>query len=114
MTATNVPLGDITPDEKSAIYIAALEKKLTIMSINELKYRTLIEMLTGEEWEEIKTDIGADQLRKVAVNATQRRLARSLRNAERQADEALRQRAEQIVSENMKSANEFAQTSESV
>lgn len=113
MSATNVPLGDMKTDAQSAIYIAALEKKLMILTLNEMKYRTLLEMLTGKEWEELSTDIGADKLRQVAVNATQRRLARSLRQADRQAQEAIRQKAEQVVAENIATANEFAQPSES-
>lgn len=70
-------------------------------------------MLTGQEWEELSTDIGAGELRKVAVNATQRRLARELRKAESLADEVVRAKAEEVVDANIAAANEFAKPSES-
>lgn len=114
MAATQVPLGDMTTDAKAAFYIAALEKKLAIMTLNEMKYRTLLEMMTGQEWEELSTDIGAGQLRKVAVNATQRRLAREMKKAEAVAEDVLRAKAEEVVSANVASANEDAKPSESV
>lgn len=101
MAATNVPLGDITTDEKGAMYIAALERKLIAMSVNEMRYRALLEMLTGEQWEEINTDINKGELMKVATTATQRRMARSLAEAEK------------IVNENIAAANENAVEKES-
>lgn len=77
-----VPLGDMTTDEKGAFYIAGLERKLIAMSINEMRYRTLLEMLTGEKWDTLSTDLNAGELKKIATTATQRRLARSMEQAE--------------------------------
>ena len=102
MAATQVPLGDLTTDEKGAIYIGALERKLTQLTLNEMRYRTLLEMLTGQQWEEISTHVTAGDLKKLAVTATQRRLARSMEQCER------------IVESNLAAANETAQSSESV
>lgn len=101
MVATQVPLGDITTDEKGAFYIGALERKLSSMAVNEMKYRALLEMLTGQEWEELSTDVSAGRLKKIATNATARRLARSMEEAEK------------IVDANIASANQDAKTSES-
>lgn len=101
MVATQVPLIDMNPDEKTAIYIAALEAKLVAMTLNEMKYRTLLEMLTGQEWEELSTDIGASRMKKIATNATARRLARSM------------EQAEKIVDANIAAANENSKASES-
>lgn len=102
MAATQVPLIDMTTDEKGAFYIGALERKLSAMAVNEMKYRALLEMLTGLEWDEISTDVSANKLKKIATTATARRLARSM------------EQAEKIVEANIASANETARESESV
>lgn len=97
MVATQVPLGDLSFGEREAVYVAALEAKLTAMTLNEIRYRTLLEMLTGKQWEELRTDIMSDKMKSVAVNATQRRLAREMKRAEKSAS--------QIVEENLEKAN---------
>lgn len=84
MVAVNEPLGGMTTDAQGALYMAALERKLAALTINEMRYRTLLEMLTGEPWEEINTDITKGDLMKVATTATHRRLARSMAEAEAQ------------------------------
>lgn len=98
MVASKVPLGDITTDEKGALYIAALERKVVALTLNEMKYRTLLEMLTGEEWDEINTDINRGELMKIATTATQRRMARSMAEAEA------------VVKANIEAANENARS----
>jgi len=87
MVAAKPPLIDLQFGEKEALYVAALEKRLSYMAIQEVKYCALLEMLTGEQWETIKTNIDADNLRKIAVTAGQRVFARSLKEAERRVDE---------------------------
>lgn len=101
MVAIQDPLGDMTTDEKGAFYQAALERKIIALSLSEMRYRALLEMLTGQPWEEISTDINAGELKKVATTATARRLARSM------------EQAEKIVEANIAAANEEAKAAES-
>lgn len=94
MVANKVPMIDLQFGEKEALYVAALEHRLQAMALNEVKYCALIEMLTGETWETQETSFKAGELKKIAVTATQRRLARSVAEAER------------IVDANLQKANE--------
>ena len=86
MVNAQPPLIDLQFGEKEALYVAALEKRVSYMSLQEVKYHALLEMLTGETWETLKTNVDADELRKIAVTAGQRIFARSLKEAEERID----------------------------
>lgn len=92
--AVRYPLPDISPDEKEAIYIAILERKVQYQETLMLQYRTLLEAFTGEPWDKVDSRLQKGELMQIATNAFERRLARSLAEAER------------IVENNLNAANE--------
>ncbi|AOE44838.1 hypothetical protein BI084_gp26 [Gordonia phage Terapin] len=77
------PLADINPDQKQALYISILERKVQYQSTLMLQYRTLLEALTGEAWDQIDTRLKKGEMMRIATNAFERNLARDLAEAER-------------------------------
>lgn len=90
---TKFPLADVANDQKSAIYIAVLERKMQYQETLLLQYRALLEALTGEKYDEIDTRLSADGIKKTAATAFERNLARDMKAAEK------------IVEANLASAN---------
>lgn len=74
MVALKTPLVDMEVSEEAALYIGVLERQVLGLTVNELKYRALLEMLTGEQWDDLKTDMEAGELEKIAIEATMRKL----------------------------------------
>lgn len=70
MTATQHPLIDLVYDDKTGRYIGHLERKLMRLTLNDLKMRALLELLTGEVWDDTDFDkVDNDEIRKIAVDA---------------------------------------------
>ncbi len=84
--ATKFPLADLNPDEKTAIYIGVLERRVAYQETMMLQYRALLEALTGEQWDVIDTRIKKSEVMAVARNAFERRMARSMAEAEKIVD----------------------------
>ena len=74
MVAVKAPLMDMEVSEEAALYIGVLERQVLGLTVNELKYRALLEMLTGQQWDDLKTDMEAGELEKIAVDATMKKL----------------------------------------
>lgn len=66
MVAVQSPLIDLQYDDRTGRYIANLERRITALVINETKFRALLELITGEEWDNMETDFEASSLRKLA------------------------------------------------
>lgn len=74
MVALKSPLNDLELSPQAALYIGILERKLCALDINELKYRALLEMLTGETWDDLNMDLEAGEIKKIAIEATQKKM----------------------------------------
>ncbi|QNJ55340.1 hypothetical protein SEA_LITTLEFELLA_29 [Gordonia phage LittleFella] len=92
--ALKFPLADIGPDQKTAMYIAVLERRVQYQETLMLQYRTLLEAFTGEPWDQIDSRLKKGEMMQVATNAFERNLARDLAEAER------------MVEANLNAANE--------
>ena len=73
MVAIKNPLIDMEMDEAAAAYMGSLERQILGLTIQELRYRALLELLTGEEWSDIAADLEAGEMEKIAVDAMQRK-----------------------------------------
>lgn len=69
MTEVNVPLHDLNLDEDAAHYVGILESTCAWQGIQLNKFRALLELLTGDDWETAKFDPTGDTLKKISVDA---------------------------------------------
>jgi len=67
------PLSNLEMDADTALYVGILEGQLAAYAINEVKYRTLLEMLTGESWNSTMVDVDTKVLVDMASQALVRR-----------------------------------------
>lgn len=74
MVALKSPLVDVQMDEQTALYVGVLERQVLGLTINEMKYRALLEMVTGTTWDDLKTDLEAGELEKIARAAVEAQL----------------------------------------
>ena len=68
-TPMQTPLIGLDMDSDTAHYVGILEGTVAALVINECKYRALLEMLTGDPWENTKLDIKGEVLQQLAVSA---------------------------------------------
>lgn len=81
MTATKHPLIDLVYNHETGTYIGMLERKLVIMTIENLKMRSLLELLTGDMWDDCKFEEEDKAIFKLAVDTLERRLQISHQDA---------------------------------
>lgn len=81
MTPTRHPLIDLVYNNETGTYIAMLERKLLIMTLENLKMRSLLEMLTGDMWDECRFEAEDKEIFKLAVDTLERRLQISHQDA---------------------------------
>lgn len=94
MVALKNPLADMSDmPEDVALYIGVLERTILGFTIQEAKFRALLEMLTGEAWDDTKTDLEVSQLQELAISSMERKLGIS------------RFEAQQIIRRNKLAAN---------
>lgn len=74
MVALKSPLLDLQLDPQAALYVAHLERQLCAYQINEVKFRALLEMLTGEAWDDLALDMENKQLKDIAVALAEKKL----------------------------------------
>lgn len=74
MVAVKTPLLSLKLDPQAALYVAILERQIVALTINDAKYRALLEMLTGDTWDDLVTDFEAGELRKLAIAHAQEKL----------------------------------------
>jgi len=67
------PLSELEMNEDVALYVGMLEGQLAAYAINEVKYRTLLEMLTGKPWDATMVDVDSNVLVDIASQALIRR-----------------------------------------
>ena len=73
MVAIKNPLIEMEMDEAAAAYMGSLERQILGMTIQELRFRAVLELLTGEEWSDIAADLEAGEIEKIAVDAMQKK-----------------------------------------
>lgn len=64
-----VPLKGLQMDSDTAQYVGMLEGTIAALVINEVKYRTLLELLTGDYWEAATVNMDPNALVPLAVSA---------------------------------------------
>lgn len=74
MVAVQSPLIGMNMDPEAAQYVAVLERRIVALSINELKFRTLLERMTGERWDTMVLDFDDKEMDEIAVTVIQRKL----------------------------------------
>lgn len=91
MVAQKIPLNDMQFGEKEAIYVAALERRVAYQELMIGKYNVLMEMMTGEQWDDLRLDseTNFEGIKAIAHSATQRRMAVSFEQASRIIDERI-------------------------
>lgn len=75
------PLIGLNMDSDTAKYVGMLEGTLAALCINEVKYRALLEILTGESWEETRIDFNGKVLMELAASTLVRQTGMSLTQA---------------------------------
>lgn len=74
MVALRSPLIDLELDEQAALYVAHLERQLLAYQINDVKYRALLEFLTGDAWDDLAISLETKELKDIAIAAAQKKL----------------------------------------
>jgi hypothetical protein len=74
MAPTKHPLIDLVYNNETGTYIGMLERKMVIMTLENLKMRSLLELLTGDMWDDVKFDLEDKAIFKAAVDTLERRL----------------------------------------
>lgn len=74
MVAVRSPLIGLKMDADVAAYVGALERQIAALSINEVKFRALLEVLTGEEWDDMKTEFENKEIYDIGVRIAETKL----------------------------------------
>lgn len=69
----NSPLGELEMTPEVALYVGTLEAQLSAYAINEVKYRVILELLTGTSWYTTQVNIDLKVLANIAVEALVKR-----------------------------------------
>lgn len=77
MGAIRQPLVDLVYNDETGRYIAMLEKKILYFTLNDIKFRALLELLTDQAWDDYKFTEEDGEIRKLAEDALKRRLGLS-------------------------------------
>lgn len=83
MAPTKHPLIDLVYNDETGRYIGHLERKLVKLTIDDLKFRALLELLTGDDWDDYHFGPEDEELQKLAVDALKRRLGLSTMDAQK-------------------------------
>ena len=74
MAATRHPLIDLIYNDETGRYIGMLERKIIKYQIDDLKFRSLLELLTGDSWDDYRFADEDGEIRNLAQDALKRRL----------------------------------------
>lgn len=81
MVGMRHPLIDLDMNDETARYVGALERKLLRFTLDNLKLRTVLELLTDQSWDDEAYPDEAQELRRIAQDALVRRLGMSANDA---------------------------------
>ena len=74
MTSIKHPLISLEMNDETARYVGLLERKLLMLTLDNLKCRTVLELLTDEAWDDQAFPDDEGELKRVATDALVRRL----------------------------------------
>lgn len=77
MASTRQPLLDLTYNDETGRYIGMLERKLVLLTLDDIRFRALLELLTDTDWDDYKFSEEDGEIQKIAVDALKRRLGLS-------------------------------------
>lgn len=82
MAPTRHPLIDLVFNDETGRYIAHLERKITWYQLQDLRFRALLELLTGDDWDDYSfLNTEDEEIKRLAVDALMRRLQMSASDA---------------------------------
>lgn len=87
MTATRHPLVELVYNDETGRYIGMLERKLLKLQLDDLKFRALLELLTGDSWDDYSFSAEDEEIKKLAQDALARRLQLSASDARKLVNE---------------------------
>lgn len=74
MTAIQYPLINLEMDDEVARYVGLLERRVLMLTLDNLKCRTVLELLTDQAWDDQSFPDDEAELKRVAEDALVRRL----------------------------------------
>ena len=74
MVAVQNPLAHMQGDGEMTAYVGALERRLVLLTIQEVRFRGLLEALTGEPWDDQYADLGEGEVNEIACNSLMKSL----------------------------------------
>lgn len=77
----NTPLADLDMDADTAHYVGVLEGTIATQVIQINKFRALLELLTGDPWEDVKLDPNGEKLKEISISALVKQTGISLAQA---------------------------------
>lgn len=65
---------DLVYNDETGRYLGMLERKLLVLTQNDIRFRALLELLTDEPWDDYQFSEEDGEIKKIAVDALKRRL----------------------------------------
>lgn len=69
MAVLKNPLQHMDADDNALRYIGVLERRLVLLTVQEMKFRALLESLTGEPWDDQYVDLEQAELDQLVENS---------------------------------------------
>jgi hypothetical protein len=86
VTQTRHPLIELVYNDETGRYLGMLERKLVLMTLENIRFRALLERLTGDMWDDIDFRAEDAEIHEIAIDALQRRLQMSREEARKLVD----------------------------
>lgn len=83
MVATRHPMLDMVYNDQTGRYVGLLERKYLVLILENLRFRALLELLTGNLWDDVKFDREDHEIFDIAVETIEQRLGLSPAEARR-------------------------------
>lgn len=74
MAQTRHPLIELVYNDETGRYIGMLERKIVLMQLENIRFRALLERLTGDMWDDIDFRAEDAEIHEIAIDALERRL----------------------------------------
>ena len=97
MAVLQNPLQHMQGDDQMTRYVGVLERRLVLLTIQEQRFRALLEALTGEPWDDQYTDLEQAELDKLVEQS----IMKSLGVSQAEASKMVRLHKQQANSRNL-------------
>lgn len=87
MAQTRHPLIELVYNDETGRYIGMLERKIVVMQLENIRFRALLERLTGDMWDDRPFAAEDEEIHKIAIEALMRRLQMPYEDARKLVDE---------------------------